>query len=247
MKKNGNKTGILTRFLVFMAGVFVLTAMGAGLSGCAENGGATTEALLDSESSAVTAPDSAVDMPGQNASEEMQSRSDQSSGMADAQETGQSGAENAVQNADQNRQEYMAQDPETSQSGPDTTEEDQAPDTLEVHFLDVGQGDSTLIICGEEAMLIDAGDNDQGTKIQNYLRNQGVESLKYVICTHQDEDHIGGMDVILYKFDCETILMTDEEVEKLDEIKKCRKRVTQADGYINIIYKMLRDGVGMTL
>ena len=43
------------------------------------------------------------------------------------------------------------------------------------------------------------------------------------------------------------ILMTDEEVEKLDEIKKCRKRVTQADGYINMIYKMLRDGVGMTL
>lgn len=40
------------------------------------------------------------------------------------------------------------------------------------------------------------------------------------------------------------ILMTDEEVEKLDKIKKCRKRATQADGYINMIYKMLRDGVG---
>lgn len=82
---------------------------------------------------------------------------------------------------------------------------------LQVHFIDVGQGDCTLIICDSEAMLIDAGDNDQGTKIQNYLQKQGIESLKYVICTHPDADHIGGMDVILYKFNCETIFMTDEQ------------------------------------
>lgn len=107
--------------------------------------------------------------------------------------------------------ESMAQDVDASQNGPETAEADSVPDILEVHFLDVGQGDSTLIICGEEAMLIDAGDNEQGTKIQNYLSNQGVESLKYAVCTHPDEDHIGGMDVILYKFPCETILMTDED------------------------------------
>ena len=107
--------------------------------------------------------------------------------------------------------ESMAQDVDASQNRSETAEADSAPDVLEVHFLDVGQGDSTLIICGEEAMLIDAGDNEQGTKIQNYLSNQGVESLKYAVCTHPDEDHIGGMDVILYKFPCETILMTDED------------------------------------
>lgn len=82
---------------------------------------------------------------------------------------------------------------------------------MQVHFIDVGQGDSTLIICGTEAMLIDAGNNNQGTRVQNYLQKQGVKTLKYVICTHPDTDHIGGMDVILYKFDCETIFMTDEE------------------------------------
>lgn len=82
---------------------------------------------------------------------------------------------------------------------------------LEIHFLDVGQGDCTLLLCDGEAMLIDAGDNDQGTKIQRYLQKQGVEKLKYVVCTHPDEDHIGGMDVILYKFPCETVLMTEEE------------------------------------
>ncbi len=78
---------------------------------------------------------------------------------------------------------------------------------LQVHFLDVGQGDCTLITCDGEAMLIDAGDNDQGTKIQLYLEKQGISELKYVIGTHPDADHIGGLDVILYKFDCQTILM----------------------------------------
>lgn len=91
------------------------------------------------------------------------------------------------------------------------TGDSEAAQELEVHFLDVGQGDSTLFLCGAEAMLIDAGDNDQGTRIQDYLEKQGVETLKYVVCTHPDADHIGGVDVILYKFNCETVFMTQEE------------------------------------
>lgn len=84
-------------------------------------------------------------------------------------------------------------------------------ESLEVHFIDVGQGDATLILCGEDAMLIDAGENDKGTLVQNYLQAQGVTSLRYMIGTHPDSDHIGGMDVILYKFDCDTVMMPEKE------------------------------------
>lgn len=80
---------------------------------------------------------------------------------------------------------------------------------LEVHFLDVGQGDCTLIKYGEHAMLIDAGENDSGTKIQAYLNSQGVTRLDYVIGTHPDSDHIGGLDVIIYKFDCKMVMLPD--------------------------------------
>lgn len=82
---------------------------------------------------------------------------------------------------------------------------------LQVHFMDVGQGDATLIMCDGHAMLIDAGDNNKGTAIQLYLMKQGIGSLDYIVGTHPDSDHIGGMDVILTKFDCETILMSDYE------------------------------------
>ena len=80
---------------------------------------------------------------------------------------------------------------------------------MTVHFIDVGQGDSILIQCGTHAMLIDAGDNSCGTKVQAYLENKGVAKLDYVIGTHPDSDHIGGLDVIIYKFDCENVMMPD--------------------------------------
>ena len=80
---------------------------------------------------------------------------------------------------------------------------------LQVHFVDVGQGDCSLIICDDEAMLIDAGDNDKGTRVQKYLKDQGISNLKYVIGTHPDSDHIGGLDVVIYKFSCDNILMPD--------------------------------------
>lgn len=80
---------------------------------------------------------------------------------------------------------------------------------LEVHYIDVGQGDATLIKAGEHAMLIDAGDNTKGTVVQLYLKKQGVEKLDYLILTHTDADHIGGADVIITKFDIEQIFMGD--------------------------------------
>ncbi|MCR5687621.1 MAG: MBL fold metallo-hydrolase [Lachnospiraceae bacterium] len=78
---------------------------------------------------------------------------------------------------------------------------------LEVHYIDVGQGDSSLIICDNEAMLVDAGDESKGTAIQLYLKKHNIERLKYVVATHPDADHIGGLDVIVYKFDCGQILI----------------------------------------
>lgn len=83
--------------------------------------------------------------------------------------------------------------------------------TLEVHFLDVGQGDATLIRQGEHAMLIDGGDNSKGTAVQSYLQSQGIKYLDYVIGTHPDADHVGGLDVVLYKFSWKQVILPDVE------------------------------------
>lgn len=80
---------------------------------------------------------------------------------------------------------------------------------LQIHYMDVGQGDATLIICDGYTMLIDAGENDQGSNVWSYLESQGIEKLDYVIGTHPDSDHIGGLDVVIYKYDCGKIFMPD--------------------------------------
>ena len=78
---------------------------------------------------------------------------------------------------------------------------------LEVHFIDVGQGDSTLIVCDGETLLIDAGDNNKGTTVQLYLQKQGITELDYVIGTHPHADHIGGLDDVIEAFDIGKIFM----------------------------------------
>lgn len=84
-------------------------------------------------------------------------------------------------------------------------------DTMEVHFIDVGQGDSTLITCGDHAMLIDAGDDSKGTAIQNYLQKRKIKKLDYLILTHPDADHIGGAPVIVTKFDIDKVFVSNYE------------------------------------
>lgn len=74
-------------------------------------------------------------------------------------------------------------------SAPETIPNAQQPEEwqeLQVHYIDVGQGDSTLLICGGQAMLIDAGNNNKGTTVQLYLQKQGIDALDYVVGTHPD-------------------------------------------------------------
>lgn len=82
-------------------------------------------------------------------------------------------------------------------------------DTLDVYFIDVGQADSILIKNEEYSMLIDAGNNEDGVKLVNYLNELNVNNFDYVIATHAHEDHIGGMDDIINNFQVDKFFMPD--------------------------------------
>ena len=99
----------------------------------------------------------------------------------------------------------------TDQTASEVSTDEQPEEKMSVHFIDVDQGDATLILSDGHAMLIDAGGNAKGTAVQKYLMDREVSSLDYAVCTHPDEDHIGGMDVILTKFDCGQVIMPDVE------------------------------------
>lgn len=80
--------------------------------------------------------------------------------------------------------------------------------SLIVHFIDVGQGDAILFeLPDSKIMLVDAGDNrsDNNTKLITYISELGVSQIDYLIATHADADHIGGMDKIFDNFEVKKV------------------------------------------
>ena len=82
-------------------------------------------------------------------------------------------------------------------------------DAIYVHFIDVGQGSSTLIQKGTNGILIDAGEKDYGQVVVDYLKDVGITSLEYVVASHPHSDHIGGLDDVLNAFPTDKIIMPE--------------------------------------
>jgi competence protein ComEC len=66
--------------------------------------------------------------------------------------------------------------------------------SLQVSFINVGQGDSALIRdSGGFDVLIDGGKSSAGPTVVAYLRNQGVGDVDVMVASHADADHISGL------------------------------------------------------
>ncbi|MGN1346126.1 MAG: ComEC/Rec2 family competence protein [Eubacteriales bacterium] len=80
-----------------------------------------------------------------------------------------------------------------------------------MHFVDVGQGDCTLITYNGDAVLIDAGPVSSGETAAAYVKNC-VDAIDYFIITHPHEDHMGGAAAILESIEVENVIMPEVEV-----------------------------------
>ncbi|MGL4912798.1 MAG: ComEC/Rec2 family competence protein [Romboutsia sp.] len=108
---------------------------------------------------------------------------------------------------------------------------------LEVHVIDVGQGDSILIKTpNAQNILVDGGTNESENIVISYLKKKNVKSIDYLIATHPDSDHIGGLDAIVNKFDVKSFYMPEQSTTSNaydDLISSCSKNNVA----INYLYK----------
>ncbi len=84
-------------------------------------------------------------------------------------------------------------------------------DEMAVHFIDVGQGDSTLFQTPQGSVLVDCGEKEYGEDVVAYLNAQGVYELEYFIITHPDSDHMGCASYVLENITVKKFIMNGQE------------------------------------
>ena len=112
---------------------------------------------------------------------------------------------------------------------------------LNVHFIDVGQGDSEFIeLPNGQTMLIDAGNPENGSQIVTYIKGLGHNKVDYLIATHPHADHIGGMTTVVNGLDIGKIYMpkassnTQTFEDLLTAIQKKGLKINTAKAGVNL-------------
>lgn len=77
----------------------------------------------------------------------------------------------------------------------------------EIHFIDTGNSDAILIKDNGQTMLIDGADNNDEKTLVEYLKKQDVKKLDYLVLTHPDADHCGGLDNVIKNFEVGTVFI----------------------------------------
>lgn len=110
-------------------------------------------------------------------------------------------------NSEQTEEQIESLENITVYTGNDCISKIPEDNNLRVYCLDVGQGDSILVVNNRQTMLIDASTNEMGSTVVQYLKDLGITKIDYLVGTHPHEDHIGGLDNVIKNFEIGKIFM----------------------------------------
>lgn len=98
--------------------------------------------------------------------------------------------------------------------------------SFEIFYLDVGQGDAACVLCDGKAMMVDGGNKSASSMIYSFLKSHGINYLDYIVASHPDADHVGGLAGALNYASVGTAFCTVEEFdsEPFNDFVKYLKR-----------------------
>lgn len=103
--------------------------------------------------------------------------------------------------------------------------------SLAVRYLDVGQGDATLLSTSDgQNLLIDTGTNAGADKMVGEIEGYGVDTIDYLILTHNHEDHIGGADEVFDAFNVSNVFLTGREEATVRFTERRSGRLQEENG-----------------
>lgn len=109
-------------------------------------------------------------------------------------------------------------------------------DRMYVSFIDVGQGNCTLLKCGDKTILVDSGEVGAAQTVINYIKDLNIDTLDCVLVTHPHSDHMGAMTKLLYEFRIKDFIMPEIPEELIPTSKIYEKLLTAvSDNAENVI------------
>ena len=109
-----------------------------------------------------------------------------------------------------------------------------------VWFLDVGQGECSVIKTPDGAVLIDSGEYEYAEEVISLLKRLGVTKLDYCIVSHSHTDHSGGMPEILRSFGADIFLCSKADREYADQSETTKEIYKAAEKYCGSIIAVER-------
>ena len=104
-----------------------------------------------------------------------------------------------------------------------------------VDFVDVGQGDCTLIRTADAVIIVDAGEAGTADTVVSYLKEKGIKNIDCCIATHPHSDHIGALYRIFEEFSVDTVLLPDIPDELIPTTSTYEKFLDGLENVKNII------------
>lgn len=100
------------------------------------------------------------------------------------------------------------------------------PKGFHILFLNAGKADCALLVSGNEAVLLDTGEEGFSARIMQAMHYFGLDRLKAVLITHPHKDHIGSLAEVLSKVPVEQVYQNGE-TEKSRVYKRAQEVIVQ--------------------